>query len=96
MNTETRKKQKEEMGLVISDKMNKTLVVEVTRKIRHAKYGKVINQRKKYYAHNEFEGVVISDTVRIVETRPLSKLKRWRVTEVIKNAKNASSVLVKE
>jgi len=96
MNTETRKTQKEEVGFVKSDKMNKTVVVEVTRKIRHEKYGKVINRRKKYYAHDELDTAVIGDTVRIVETRPLSKLKRWRVVEIVKKAKIEANVLVKE
>jgi small subunit ribosomal protein S17 len=86
MSTEMAKKQKEEIGVVRSAKMDKTVIVEVTRTMRHAKYGKVIKLRKKYYAHNELESVNKGDTVRIFETRPLSKLKRWRVIEVVNKA----------
>ncbi len=69
-------------GIVVSDKMQKTVVVRVDRKFRHPKYDKILVRSKKYYAHNEVEGVKIGDEVTIVETRPLSKLKRWRVVEV--------------
>jgi small subunit ribosomal protein S17 len=93
---QTRRKPKEELGRVISASMNKTVVVEIIRKIRHPKYGKVINQRKKYYAHDESDVVTVDSFVRIVESRPLSKLKRWRVTEVVKNSQNDANVLVKE
>lgn len=90
MSTETviaRKERKEEVGIVISDKMAKTLVVEVTRKIRHKKYGKVINRRKKYYAHDENNTASTGDKVSITESRPLSKLKRWTLKAVITKAK---------
>jgi len=66
-------------GIVVSNKMDKTLVVKVERTYRHPQYGKVITRGKKYYAHNEIEGIQIGDSVQIIETRPLSKLKRWRV-----------------
>ena len=65
-------------GVVVSNKMEKTVVVKVERTIRHAKYGKVIKRGKKYYAHND-SPLQIGDEVKIMETRPLSKLKRWRV-----------------
>ncbi len=66
-------------GVVLSNKMNKTVVVNVDRTYRHPQYGKVITRGKKYYAHNESKPLQVGDTVDIVETRPLSKLKRWRV-----------------
>lgn len=66
-------------GIVVSNKMNKTVVVEVERTFRHAEYGKVITRGKKYYAHNEDKVLNVGDQVTIAETRPLSKLKRWRV-----------------
>lgn len=70
---------KEKVGVVISNKMNKTVTVEVTRRVRHKKYRKVIDLKKKYYAHDESNALEMGQKVRIVETRPLSKLKRWRV-----------------
>lgn len=66
-------------GVVVSNKMNKTVVVKVDRTFRHPVYEKVITRGKKYYAHNESKTLNIGDTVSIEETRPLSKLKRWRV-----------------
>ncbi|MBI5272477.1 MAG: 30S ribosomal protein S17 [Chlamydiia bacterium] len=63
--------------------MNKTVTVEVTRKMRHPRYQKVIERSKKYYAHDETDALAIGQKVRIVETRPLSKLKRWRVVEAL-------------
>jgi len=80
---ESRSNRKENTGVVISNKMDKTVVVKVTRKIRHAKYGKVIERSKKCYAHDDSDTVEIGQKVRIMETRPLSKLKRWRVVEVL-------------
>lgn len=71
-------------GTVVSNKMNKTLVVRVERVIRHPRYQKIITQAKKYYAHCEDADVRIGDQVDITETRPLSKLKRWRVTNVVR------------
>lgn len=75
----TRKKQ---VGVVISDKMDKTVVVKVTQKMRHHKYEKVFERSRKFYAHDELN-TTVGQTVRIMETRPLSKLKRWRVVEVL-------------
>lgn len=74
-----RNTRKVKIGRVISNKMQKTVVVEVERTFRHPQYGKVITRGKKYYAHNEQPDVKVGDQVKIVETRPLSKLKRWRV-----------------
>jgi len=85
METEQRSrgKRKENIGIVVSNKMDKTVTVEVTRKIRHPKYQKVFERTKKYYAHDESDSLAIGQKVRIVETRPLSKLKRWRVVEAM-------------
>ena len=74
---------KENVGIVISNKMDKTVTVEVKRKMRHPRYHKVIERKKKYYAHDESDSLAIGQKVRIVETRPLSKLKRWRVVEAM-------------
>lgn len=74
---------KENIGEVISNKMDKTVIVRVTRKMRHPKYGKVIERSKKYYAHDETDAIEMGKKVRIIESRPLSKLKRWRVVEVL-------------
>ena len=75
------------VGTVLSDKMNKTVIVGVERRVTHPLYGKKITRTKKYYAHDEGSVAHVGDTVRIVETRPLSKMKRWRVTEVLEQAK---------
>lgn len=83
MSNEARGKRKENVGVVISNKMDKTVTVKVTRKMRHPKYGKVIERSTKFYAHDESNAAQIGQTVRIMETRPLSKLKRWRVVEVL-------------
>ncbi len=83
MNTESRGKRKENVGIVVSNKMDKTVIVKVSRKIRHEKYGKVIERMKKYYAQDDTDAIEVGQKVRIMETRPLSKLKRWRVVEVL-------------
>ncbi|MEO0254056.1 MAG: 30S ribosomal protein S17 [candidate division WOR-3 bacterium] len=79
-------KRKEFTGIVVSDKMDKTVVVLVERRVRHPLYKKEIKKRKKFYAHDEKNECKIGDKVRIMETRPLSKLKRWRVVEIIERA----------
>jgi small subunit ribosomal protein S17 len=71
------------VGVVTSNKMQKTIVVKVTRTTEHPLYARVVRSAKKYYAHDEAGDARIGDTVRIVSTRPLSKLKRWRLKEVI-------------
>ena len=83
MNEENRGKRKELIGVVVSNKMNKTVTVEVSRKMRHPKYQKVIERSKKYYAHDESNSLAVGQKVRMMETRPLSKLKRWRVIEAL-------------
>jgi small subunit ribosomal protein S17 len=89
--TDTRNERREVEGIVVSDKMNKTVVVDVIRKVRHPKYGKVIEKKTRCYAHDEASEAKVGDVVRIMETRPLSKLKRWRVSEVIR-AESAKGV----
>ena len=74
-------------GTVVSNKMDKTVVVAVIERVRHPKYNKFINQTKRLYAHDEANDVNIGDKVRVMETRPMSKSKRWRVTEVLERAK---------
>lgn len=78
----TRVKRKTVKGVVVSNKMQKTVVVRVNRTLRHAQYDKVITRSKKYYAHDDANAAKIGDEVVIMETRPLSKLKRWRVVDV--------------
>jgi small subunit ribosomal protein S17 len=74
-------------GVVVSSAMDKTAVVAVVERVRHPKYNKTVLQTKKLYAHDETNDVNIGDKVRVMETRPLSKNKRWRVTEVLERAK---------
>jgi small subunit ribosomal protein S17 len=78
---------KTRVGRVVSNKMNKTIVVAVERRVAHPLYGKQVTRTKKYYAHDEQNAAREGDTVRITETRPLSKLKRWRVVEILEQAK---------
>ena len=85
-NTE-RSARKVREGVVVSNKMDKTAVVEVTDRVRHPKYAKFVLRTKKLYAHDETNDVNIGDKVRVMETRPLSKSKRWRVVEVLERAK---------
>ena len=75
---------KQLIGTVVSNKMKKTIVVEVTRKKAHPLYGRVISIRKKFYAHDEKNEAHIGDFVRLEETRPLSKLKRWTLKEIVR------------
>jgi small subunit ribosomal protein S17 len=75
------------VGWVASDKMDKTVVVEVERTVRHRLYGKVLRRVKKYKAHDEHNECHIGDQVRIAESRPLSREKRWRVVEILERAK---------
>ena len=75
---------KELIGNVVSNKMNKTIVVQVIRKKAHPFYGRVVSKAKKFYAHDENNEAHVGDVVRVEETRPLSKLKRWRLKEIIR------------
>jgi small subunit ribosomal protein S17 len=78
---------KERIGVITSDKMDKTVVVSVQRRVKHPKYGKFVKFTKKFHAHDDSNDCHTGDTVRIMETRPLSKTKKWRVVEVIERAK---------
>ena len=84
---EKRNLRKEKIGIVSSDKMNKTIVVAVERKVKHGMYGKFVKKTSKLMAHDEKEECNIGDTVRIMETRPMSKNKCWRLVEVLERAK---------
>ena len=87
MQSDMRNLRKERQGIVSSNKMDKTITVAVKCKEKHPIYGKFVNKTKKYHAHDENNECGIGDTVRIMETRPLSKLKRWRLVEIIEKAK---------
>ncbi len=82
-----RKVRKQRVGVVVSNKMDKTIAVTVERRIKHPIYGKFMKRNKKFIAHDEQNECTIGDTVRIMETRPLSRRKRWRLVEVIEKAK---------
>ncbi|MEG1574033.1 MAG: 30S ribosomal protein S17 [Bacteroidales bacterium] len=84
---ETKNIRKERIGVVTSDKMEKTVTVAVKWKEKHPIYGKFVSKTKKYHAHDEKNECGIGDTVRLLETRPLSKMKRWRVIEIVEKAK---------
>ena len=84
---EKRNLRKERIGVVTSDKMDKSIVVSVERKVKHLKYGKFVKKTTKFVAHDEKDDCNIGDTVRIMETRPLSKRKNWRLVEVLERAK---------
>lgn len=86
-NTQERALRKTRVGKVVSDKMDKTIVVAIADNVKHPKYGKVIKRTVKIHAHDEKNECGIGDTVRVMETRPLSKTKRWRLTEIIEKAK---------
>jgi len=76
---------KTRQGIVVSDKMDKTIVVEYIRRVAHPRFQKIIKTSKKYYAHDAKSEAKVGDKVRIEETRPLSKLKRWRLLEILKH-----------
>ncbi len=78
---------KERIGTVTSNKMEKSVVVSVERKVKHPKYGKFVKKTTKFHAHDEKNECGVGDTVRIMESRPLSKTKRWRLVEVVEKAK---------
>ena len=81
--TAPRAARKTRTGQVVSSRMNKTIVVRTVTRVPHPKFGKIVKQMKKFYAHDEQNQAKPGDTVRIMETRPMSKLKRWRVVEVV-------------
>lgn len=84
---EERNLRKQRVGLVTSAKMDKTIKVSTERKLRHPIYGKFVKKTKTFMAHDEKNECNVGDTVRIMETRPLSKLKRWRLVEIVERAK---------
>lgn len=84
---EKRNLRKERVGVVTSDKMQKSIVVSVERKVKHPKYGKFVKKTTRFVAHDEKDDCNIGDTVKIMETRPLSKSKNWRLVEIIERAK---------
>ncbi len=87
---------KERVGIVLSNKMQKTIVVRISRKARHPKFGKVIEKSNKFKVHDEKNEAKIGDRVRIVETRPLSKDKRWRLVEIIAAGRANSEADIKD
>lgn len=84
---ENRNLRKERVGVVVSNKMDKSIVVAVKRKVKHPMYGKFVNRTTKFMAHDEQNTCSIGDTVKIQETRPLSKSKRWRLVEIVEKVK---------
>lgn len=87
MSVVERKMRKSRTGIVVSDKMDKTITVSIERKVKHPMYGKFMKKTSKFHAHDEQNQCGIGDIVRIMETRPLSKTKRWRLVEVLEKAK---------
>ena len=85
---------KEFVGEVVSDKMEKTIVVEVARRVRHPRYQKIMTKYKKFYAHDEKSEAGVGDKVRIVASRPLSKLKRWTLAQVLEKAQQVEKAEV--
>lgn len=85
--TVNRASRKTRVGLVVSDKMEKTVVVSIERRVQHPVYGKMVRRTKRLKAHDETNDAKTGDTVRIMETRPMSKDKRWRVVEIVERAR---------
>jgi len=85
--TDTRKNKKTRVGLVTSNKMDKTITVSIERRLRHPIYGKFVKKTKKFTAHDEQNECNEGDTVKIIESRPLSKKKRWKLVEIVERAK---------
>ena len=85
--SEQRGMRKERVGVVVSDKMDKTIVVEIRSRVKHPLYGKIMNRTVKLKAHDENNECGVGDTVRVMETRPLSKEKHWRLVEIVEKAK---------
>ena len=83
----SRASRKTRVGLVVSDKMEKTVVVSIERRVQHPVYGKMVRRTKRFKAHDEMNEAKTGDTVRIMETRPMSKDKRWRVVEIVERAR---------
>jgi len=86
----------EKLGEVVSTKMAKTIVVQVTRRVPHPLYKRIVTKRNKFYAHDEESTAKVGDIVRIIESRPLSKMKRWVLGEVVRRAVDTSVIVVAE
>ncbi len=86
-NTERQNRRKVREGRVVSNSMDKTLVVAVTDRVRHSKYGKTVQRTKRLYVHDEENDARVGDTVRVTETRPMSKSKRWRLMDIVERAR---------
>jgi small subunit ribosomal protein S17 len=84
---EERSRRKAREGMVISTRMDKTIVVETTDRVRHPRYNKIVRRSKKLYVHDDTNDANVGDRVRVAETRPLSKLKRWRLVEILERAR---------
>lgn len=84
----------EKLGEVVSTKMAKTIVVQVTRRVPHPLYKRVVTKRNKFYAHDEESSAKVGDIVRIIESRPLSKMKRWTLGEIVRRAVDTSAIVV--
>jgi small subunit ribosomal protein S17 len=84
---EDRGRRKTRVGVVISDARDRTVTVEVMQQVRHPKYDKIIRRRKRYHVHDEANDARVGDKVRIMETRPLSKTKRWRIVDIVERAR---------
>jgi small subunit ribosomal protein S17 len=87
VDSSTRKRRKVRVGVVVSDKRDKTVTVEVVNMVTHPRYDKVMRRRTRLHVHDEANDARVGDTVRIMETRPLSKQKKWRVVEIVERAK---------
>ncbi len=87
MEAVVRNLRKQKTGVVVSNKMDKTIAVQVERRLMHPIYGKFVKRSKKFFAHDEENSCNVGDKVRIMETRPLSKMKRWRLVEILERAK---------
>ncbi|MGA0063910.1 MAG: 30S ribosomal protein S17 [Ilumatobacteraceae bacterium] len=85
--TTARARRKVRDGIVVSNKMDKTIVIAIVERVRHPKYDKFVTRTKKLYVHDEANDAKVGDRVRVTETRPLSKTKRWRVVEILERAK---------
>ena len=85
--TQERNRRKSRTGVVVSDKRDRTVTVAIKQSFPHPKYGKIVRKTKKLYVHDESFDAKVGDTVRVMETKPISKIKRWRITEVIERAK---------
>ena len=86
MTSSTASRKSEKVGVVVADKSDKTIVVQVTRRVQHPLYKRVVTRRKKFHAHDADNAAHVGDFVRIVESRPLSRMKRWRLKEIVRQA----------